>query len=180
MQICHARYLLVIGIVLLLTIIPKIDGQVPCDGNTRTCYNQDQLPSYLQTYIYRIQFDNANGKGTGVQLYLNDLDYRILDIAGAVSGQIGSFIVTRPQWKGDRTSEEVSNEINAHFLAATFGAGSSNRVNAVNPVHIEYYKNDLQIWEKSLYPIAGGITGYTSKFFESILNLIENLQYRSI
>jgi|GEM_PF-3172406 len=157
---------------IVLMLVSTINGQILCEGNTRVCYNNAQIPAYIQSYVYTISFDIKDDNNKGVQLYLNDLNNGVIDINGESVKYIAEYIVTRPEWIGDRTAEEVSCEILFHWLNAKFGIDvDKNRINAVNPVHIEYYKDGLNWWERIVYPpfcICENIVGNIADLIASI------------
>lgn len=135
-----------------LLIMAGFDMVTPVEAKTYYTlydvrYEHSEIPSNLQPYINKVEYDipssTVSGYGYGVRLYLYDSSKWVLtgSQGATIIPQITSYVMSRPEWRGDRSFNSVNMEIMLHVQAATYWPAR------INPTHIEYFYSDLKWWE---------------------------------
>ncbi|PKL60715.1 MAG: hypothetical protein CVV33_01235 [Methanomicrobiales archaeon HGW-Methanomicrobiales-4] len=121
-------------------------------------YNGQDLSDDVSRYVDAIEFQTSNQANAQVMIYMHP----DIGIAGCMpSTRIADFVMSRPEWKGDRSRMSVIVEIYLHWLADNLmplcsrdqildalymdyviGSGD-NRTSPVCPIHLGYYYTGL-------------------------------------
>jgi hypothetical protein len=121
-------------------------------------YSGDKLPADVSSYAEAIEFETSHETTAQVMIYMHS----DIGVAGMISStRIAEFIMSRPEWIGDRSRVSVITEIYLHWLAENLMPLCSrdqvidalyryyvigiddNRISPVHPIHLGYYYTGL-------------------------------------
>lgn len=122
-------------------------------------YNETDLSDDMSRYVDAMEFQMSNETNAQVLIYMHS----DVGIAGWMpSTRIADFVMSRPEWKGDRSKISIIVEIYLHWLAdnlkplfsrdqileaiyTDYVIGTlDNRTSPIRPIHLGYYYTGLK------------------------------------
>ena len=107
-------------------------------------YEFVEIPERLQAFVVYAGFNDGGRPVDGVELMLTGRGVHFARSAhGSGSSELARWVMEHSLWQGERSQENVAQEISAHCIFAHWPLISKR----ANPVNIEYF----QSWPISLW-----------------------------